>query len=114
MGRPTGYRPEYCEEIVRFCEAGGFVEGFACKIGVHLDTLKEWAKVHKEFSSAYKRAKQGNKNFLLRAMEGNAVGKLKGSAVAGIFLLKACHGMRDDAVTDDEDTDMEFDFEGES
>lgn len=92
QGRPTKYKPEYCEEIIRYfsqeCikEIVEVVEGknwsketvryepiffptfelFAAKIGVDDDTLVEWSKVHKDFSAAYSRAKSLQKGALLQ------------------------------------------------
>lgn len=91
VGRPTDYRPEYCEQMIEyFSEApysekmktvvtkmGDVVEvptveasdfkslaAFANRLGVHKDTLHEWSKVHPEFSDAYKRAKQFQEEWL--------------------------------------------------
>ena len=38
---------------------------FARKIGVNQDTLHEWKKKHKEFSEAYKQAKELQEEFLI-------------------------------------------------
>jgi hypothetical protein len=84
-GRPTEYKPEYCDQIIEYFSVQPFHEmykeeffkdgtlksrtptlianefptfqGFADSIGVHVDTLHEWKKVNKEFSEAYARAK---------------------------------------------------------
>lgn len=79
VGRPSLYKPEYCELIleyfsVRPYETVGINEkaadfpsfaGFAAKIGVHRDTLHEWKDIHPEFSDAYMRAKEHQENFVL-------------------------------------------------
>ena len=85
-GRPTKYKPEYCDMIVDYfrrepvtvlykkeynrdgslkCEtpittATEFptFQGFADSIDVNDDTLVEWAKVYDGFSASYARAKQ--------------------------------------------------------
>lgn len=91
-GRPTSYKPKYCEEIIAYFSIEPYREvkeksisargkvtykshtiasdvpslaGFACLIEVHRDTLQEWTKVHKEFSVAYKRSKQLQENFMI-------------------------------------------------
>lgn len=83
-GRPTKYRKRYCQEIIDYFSSvkpfkeseisvkgkqfekiekkilyAGFptFEEFAHRLGVHVDTLNQWAKDHKEFSQAYARAK---------------------------------------------------------
>jgi len=58
-GRPTLYKEEYCEEIVKCLRSGLGFNSFADSIDVCVDTLNEWAKVHPEFSAAKKRAKCG-------------------------------------------------------
>lgn len=56
-GRPTKYKPEYCEEAIR-CMGGGYsLTGFAGKIGVSRQTVYEWAEVHPEFSDALNTAR---------------------------------------------------------
>lgn len=67
-GRPTKYRPEYCEELVAFCREGYSITGFAGEIGVGRETISEWARVHPEFSVAVSRAKAA----ATRAYEGDA------------------------------------------
>ena len=85
-GRPTKYRPEYCQKIVEFfdvahCEdklvarvtgkndyekneykeianAPRFFSAFARSINVETSSLKEWAKTYPEFSKALTRAKE--------------------------------------------------------
>lgn len=85
VGRPTKYRPEYCEKILEFfsqapfqeikCPDTGnikrfgnpmpFLSTFAKEIGVNQDTLHEWSRVHPEFSEALKKAKSLQKEFLI-------------------------------------------------
>jgi len=91
-GRPTKYKKQYCEEIIRFFDvpqtkiqkvtqitASGVTEfnkevpenlptiiGFARKIGVLSETLKEWADKHEEFSVSYRKALELEKEFLIQ------------------------------------------------
>lgn len=92
IGRPSKYDPKYCEEIIEYFDIEPHFEtpvtttykdgttkeeiklipsdlptlaGFAVKIGVDRDTLKEWAKQHDEFSAAVKRAKECQENILV-------------------------------------------------
>lgn len=55
-GRPSKYKPEYCEQLVEHMNSGLSFESFAAIIDVNQDTLHEWVKVHEEFSEAKKRA----------------------------------------------------------
>lgn len=95
-GRPTTYKPEYCDKIIEYfseppyrevmktvvTKMGDVVEvptteatdfkslaGFAILIGTHRDTLHEWVKTYPDFSDAYKRAKEYQEHFL--ATNGN-------------------------------------------
>ena len=88
-GRPTKYRARFCQEIIDFFDVEPVektvktittksgtvieeevylpvtlptVEGFARKLGVCVDTLHEWRSVHPEFSDAFKRAKELQKD----------------------------------------------------
>jgi hypothetical protein len=91
-GRPTKYKPEYCEDIIEYFsvvpyeektktivpkngepydilvdEASDFpsYEGFAAKIEVHRETLLNWCEEHPKFFDAYKRCKALQRNWSL-------------------------------------------------
>jgi hypothetical protein len=51
-GRPTSYRPEFCERVVALMAEGRSLDRCASILGVHPDSLYEWQKVHPEFSEA--------------------------------------------------------------
>lgn len=56
-GRPTDYLPEHCESVIEYGKQGKSVAWMAAELGVHKDTLYQWAKTHPEFSDAFTRAK---------------------------------------------------------
>lgn len=58
VGRPSQYDPEYCDVAIEIGKRGGGPLQIACEIGVLRETLYDWAKVHPEFSTALKKAKQ--------------------------------------------------------
>ena len=104
-GRPTKYKPEYCEELIEFFTRDLYtvddegkvrpnalptLEAFSDLIGVDTDTLAEWGRVHPEFSGAVKRAKAKQADML-------ANGGLRGvyKETMSIFLLKNNHGYTD-------------------
>jgi len=82
-GRPTKYKPEYCQGILEFFskppyekipqEYGEklvpnplpFFSDFAYKIGVDDETLANWCKKFPKFLGAYKRCKELQKQFLI-------------------------------------------------
>ena len=55
-GRPTKYKPEFCETVVDCGKAGMGKAEIASQLGVCRDTLLEWSKSKPEFSGAIKRA----------------------------------------------------------
>lgn len=92
-GRPTDYRPEYCEQIIEFfsgeltkklkkkitTKQGAVIEeeievandlptlvSFARKIGTSRQRLYEWEKVHPEFKDALSRARELGENFMVQ------------------------------------------------
>ncbi len=116
-GRPSKYDPKYCEEIIAYFDIEPNYEkelnhvtakgsewtdykkwanslptflGFAKQIGVNGDTLVEWAKVHKDFSAAYNRAKDLQKWFLIE----NGLNGLYNPQFA-IFVAKNITDMKD-------------------
>jgi len=50
--RPTSYKPEFCEVVVRAGKRGKSKTGMAAEIGVSKDTLYRWVKEFPEFSDA--------------------------------------------------------------
>jgi transposase len=62
-GRPTLYKPEYCDQVIEMFKKGMSKFAIALKLDVNVDTLAEWQKVHPEFSAAVKKGldfSQGN------------------------------------------------------
>lgn len=109
FGRPTSYKPEYCQAIVTYFSnpesweinedlKGGkkpiprsklpTFERFAAGIGVSTRALEDWRDKHKEFGDAYRIASGLQKSFL---MELSAAG-LGTGAVA--LMLQINHKMR--------------------
>jgi len=51
-GRPTKYRPAYCNEVIETMATGLSLTAFAGEIGVARSTINEWIDNHPEFSEA--------------------------------------------------------------
>lgn len=51
-GRPTLYRPEYCEQLVDLMGQGYSLLACAGEFGVGKRTLKDWEATHEEFAKA--------------------------------------------------------------
>jgi transposase len=54
-GRPSKYKPEFCEMVIAHMEKGNSFWSFAAEVDVCFDTLSEWCRAHPEFSEAKKR-----------------------------------------------------------
>ena len=54
VGRPSKYKPEYCEMLIKHMKNGGSFTTFAAIVEVNADTLHEWVKVHEDFSETKK------------------------------------------------------------
>ena len=117
-GRPTKYKPEYCESIINYFTVQPqqtvykktyFADGqlkseepivlpeqlptfqkFADMLGVTVSTLWEWDKGYKEFSKAYARAKQLQEHIWLV----NGMSNLYNAQFAQFF-GKNCLGYKD-------------------
>lgn len=117
-GQPTKYKPEYCQQLIDYfsiepleiireqeitgTEGGKYIsrrlpqrfpwfEGFARKIGVHRNTLKNWCNEHPEFAEAYETAKDLQREFLVDIGLSGAT-----SASFAIFTMKNVCGWRDE------------------
>lgn len=57
LGRPSGYKPEYCERIIELAKKGLFLEEIAEEFEVDFVSMWRWTKTYPEFCNAYSRAK---------------------------------------------------------
>ena len=63
VGRPTLYRPEYCETVIELGREGKSLVQMAAHFDVSRPTISEWASEHPEFSKALDRAKVHAQNW---------------------------------------------------
>lgn len=103
-GRPSKYRPEYCELLLKYMvptvsytDEGKpiygpypMLQGFAHSIGVLHETLNEWAKRYPEFTVAMKKAKAMQEQELFTGALSNRY-----NCAVAIFGLKNNHGWKD-------------------
>lgn len=75
-GAPSKYQDEYGEALVLHMAEGGSLTSFAHKIGVHRDTVYEWAKVHAKFSDALKRGEAALESWFEGLFKRMAAGQL--------------------------------------
>lgn len=85
VGRPSKYKPVYCDEVINTMATGLSLTAFAGDIGVSRETVNNWQHEHPEFLDAVKTAKA--KRTL--ALEKQMLAMENGPAVtARIFALK--------------------------
>lgn len=88
-GRPSKYKPEYCEKIIDHMRHGKSQVSFAASIGVDRDTIYEWDKNYPEFSGALKEAKSLSQDYWEDLIARGTAGEIKGFNVVGaIFIMK--------------------------
>ena len=57
VGRPTKYKPEYCEKVIEVGKLGGSLTKMALACDVDKASLHDWAAKHEEFALALTRAR---------------------------------------------------------
>lgn len=78
VGRPTPYDPDFHpQDFIEQSKRGRQVIQIATSWDVHRDTVYEWAKVHEEFSDAFKRGRQYCESFWLDLGQSAMLGQAK-------------------------------------
>ena len=85
FGRPTLYKPEYCEAVIRFMGDGYDLTAFAGSIGVSRESVYEWIGRQPDFRHAVAVAK-GRRSFALQKKL--LTTKVGVGVTAAIFALK--------------------------
>jgi len=62
-GRPTLYKPEYCQMLITHMSEGLSFESFAGLVSVSRQTIYDWEKANPEFLDAKKLAMEKNRLF---------------------------------------------------
>lgn len=95
-GRPTKYKPEYCDMLIEHMSQGLSYETFAAVLSVSLDSLYEWEHKHPLFSEAKKEGRQKQRMTFEKIGMNAALGKIKDfNATAYVWLSKNMLGWRD-------------------
>lgn len=63
IGRPTLYKPEYCQRVIEMGREGKSKEQITATLGVSWDCLDNWAEKHEEFFHALRVAKNLELNY---------------------------------------------------
>lgn len=103
-GRPTKYKPEYCDQLIEHMAKGYSFETFGAAVGVARSSVYEWLK-NQEFSDAKKEGLMQCQLFWERMGIGGATGRIKGFNVGcWVFNMKNRFGWRDKVETSGEVT----------
>src|SRR5690554_5877361 len=87
VGRPSKYKPEYCQMLIDHMAEGASMTSFAAEIDVARSTLNEWADEYPDFSEAVKKGKAKCAAWWERVGRKNAITG-DGNATLVIFGLK--------------------------
>ena len=63
VGRPTKYKPEYCEQIIQLGKEGKSIAQMASFFDVDKASIFDWAASHEDFSTALARARVHSQNW---------------------------------------------------
>jgi hypothetical protein len=105
LGRPTNYKPEYCQAIVEFMSQGFSATAFAASIGQSKSVIQTWANAHIDFMEAKKRAETACEAWWEDLGKRGSEGRVRGFNVGSwIFTMKNRFGWKDNlAISSDQD-----------
>jgi transposase len=78
VGRPTDYKPEYCERVVELGGNGKSYAQIAAELGVARKTLYEWTAIYPEFSDAMNFSRDLSQAWFENIAQGNMVAPTPG------------------------------------
>lgn len=87
-GRPTKYKPEYCDDIVEYMGKGHSLTSWCADHDVIKETAYNWMREHPDFLIAFKKAQALAQKHWENMLHLTAAGKLKGNLGAQIFWMK--------------------------
>ena len=73
-GRPSKYKPEYCDEVIDLGKQGLSITQIAFELEIHKETLYAWKAKHSEFSDAIKKARDYAQGFWENSLRSAALG----------------------------------------
>jgi RPA family protein len=94
FGRPTDYKPEYCQVLIDLMSEGASITEVAAEIGVNKSTIYEWVKNFEDFSDAKKIGEQLSEAWWEKAGRKNLATK-EFNATLWYMNMKNRHGWKD-------------------
>jgi hypothetical protein len=58
IGRPTDYRPEYCEKVIELLKQGMSIEEIGLELDCGYRTVYDWMEKHPDFAQAIKKGRE--------------------------------------------------------
>lgn len=111
VGRPTLYKPEYCELLIEHMGSGLSFEAFAGVVGVCKKTLYDWEKANPEFLHAKSEGLEKARLFWEKLGVNNIINESFGkdgsrslNSTVWIFNMKNRFGWRDKQPDEAPDT----------
>lgn len=96
IGRPTNYRPEYCQMLIRHMSEGLSFESFAAITDQCRETLYDWIQKYPDFLHAKKKGVERCQLFWEKLGRAGAAGKVPYfNNATWIFNMKNRFGWRD-------------------
>ena len=93
VGRPTKYKPEYCERIIELGKQGYSYAEIAADLEVDKASLYDWAAAHEDFSTALRAAKTYEQAWFEREARSNMKNR---DFNANLWYRSAASRFRDD------------------
>jgi hypothetical protein len=103
FGRPTLYKPEYCDQLIEHMADGRSFESFGAKIDVSRATLYNWRETNKEFLDAFNVGQLKHFAWMEEKARAHLVEHFQGPKLnVGLFKLFMAniHGWRDSKSED--------------
>lgn len=94
-GRPSKYKPEYCDLLMAHMKEGLSFDAFGAKVNASRETLYTWTEKHPEFLDTKKRGESIARGMYEKIGTGLALGQVSGNVTAWIFIMKNRFGWRD-------------------
>lgn len=96
VGRPSRFKKEYCQELVKHMTQGYSIESFGAVANCGKTTIYRWLEEHEEFRNAYEEGRAKGMLFWEKLGVHGSVGKLPGfKDRAWIFNMKNRFGWRE-------------------
>ena len=112
-GRPTKYKPEYCELIKEYVgEKGRTLEQFAMKIKVHPDLFPRWAKRYPAFRRALDEANKMSLACWQRKLEQMMVDKSVNAPLVKLYFANRFNWRDKQDVSSDNKHEININIKG--